>query len=109
MISLRRYYHRYLGHHERFHLAVILTIVVVAYVAVPRVVQFVEALRGYSPVYYEPKDFDRQEWLSHHGVPDALGGVSLGVAVDVVLFVLVAIVWLTLVPTRAGRRRSPPR
>src|SRR5947208_596662 len=49
MISLRRYYHRRFGHHERFHLAVILTIVVVAYVAVPRVVRYVDALQGYAP------------------------------------------------------------
>jgi hypothetical protein len=108
MISLRRYYHRHFGHHERFHLAVVLTIIVVAYVAVPRVVHYVEALRGYAPAHYEPKDVERQEWLSHHTV-EGWTGVSFDVLVDVVLFVLVAIVWLTLVPVRAGRHRSPPR
>ena len=109
MSSLRRYYHRHFGYHERFHLAVILTIVVVAYVAVPRVVQYIEALQGYAPAYYEPKDIERQEWLRHRGVPEVLTGVSLGVVVDALLFVLVAIVWLTLVRGRAGRRRAPPR
>lgn len=109
MSALRRYYHRHFGYHERFHLAVILTIVVVAYVAVPRVVQYIDALQGYAPVYYEPKDFERQAWLRRHGVPEALSGVSAGVVVDMLLFVLVAIVWLTLVPSRAGRRRAPPR
>ncbi len=108
MMSLRRYYHRRFGHHERFHLAVILTILVVAYVAVPRVVQYIDALRGYAPAYYEPKDFERQDWLSRH-VPEMLSGVSAGVVVDILLFILVAIVWLTLVPTRAGRHRAPPR
>jgi len=109
MISLRRYYHRRFGHHERFHLAVILTIVVVAYVAVPRVVRYVDALQGYAPpAHYEPKDVERQEWLRHRTVEE-LTGVSFDVVVDVVLFILVAIVWLTLVPVGVGRHRSPPR
>ena len=105
-MSLRRYYHRRFGHHERFHLAVVLTIVVVAYVVVPVVVRYIDALQGYSPAYYEPKDSQRQEWLR---VPEQLTGVSLDVVVDIVLFVLVAIVWLTVVPTGGGGRRSPPR
>lgn len=110
MMSLRRYYHRHFGYHERFHLAVILTIVVVAYVVVPLAVRYIDALQGYSPPsHYEPKDFARQEWLRQRGVPEELTGVSWDVVVDVLLFVLVAIVWLTLVPTRASRRRSPPR
>src|SRR5437762_780087 len=66
MTSLRRYYHRRFGHHERFHLAVILTIVVVAYVAVPRVVRYVDALQGYAPpAHYEPKDRARRRRLAH--------------------------------------------
>lgn len=108
MTSLRHFYHRHFGHHERFHLAVILTILVTAYVAVPRVVQYIDALRGYAPVYYEPKDLDRQAWLRAHGF-SGLSGLSLDVIVDVLLFVVVAMVWLTLVPTRAARRRPPPR
>ena len=108
-MSLRRYYHRRFGHHERFHFAVILTIVVVAYVVVPGVVRYIDALQGYSPAYYEPKDSQRQEWLRERGVPWQLTEVSFEVVVDIVLFVLVAIVWLTLVPTRGGGRRSPPR
>jgi len=51
MMSLRRYYHRHFGYNERFHLAVIFTILVVAYVAVPLVVRFVDAVRGYDPAY----------------------------------------------------------
>jgi hypothetical protein len=109
MSSLRRYYHRHFGYHERFHLAVILTIVVVAYVAVPVAVRYIDALRGYAPAYYEPKDTERQEWLRQQGVPEELTGVSFDVVIDVLLFILVAIVWLTVVPTRSGGRRAPPR
>ena len=109
MMSLRRYYHRHFGHHERFHVAVILTIVIVAYVVVPVAVSYVDALRGYSPADYEPKDRERHEWLSQRGVPERLAGLSWDVVVNTLLIILVAIVWLTLVPTRASRRRSPPR
>src|SRR2546425_12718272 len=108
-MSLRRYYHRHFGHHERFHLAVILTIIVVAYVVVPIAVRYIDALSGYSPTYYEPKDVARQEWLRQKGIPARLVGLSWDVVVDIVLFVLVAIVWLTIVPTRASGRRSRPR
>jgi len=52
MISLRRAYHRRFGYSERFHLAMIFTILVVAYVLVPPVVRFVEAISGYNPAYY---------------------------------------------------------
>ena len=109
MMSLRRYYHRHFGRHERFHFAVILTIVVVAYVVVPVVVRYVDALQGYAPAYYEPKDLQRQEWLRQQGVPEGFTRVSIDVVINILLFILVAIVWLTLVPARAGRRQSPPR
>ena len=36
-MSLRRYYHHHVKHHQRFHVAVLLTIVAVAWVAVPAV------------------------------------------------------------------------
>jgi hypothetical protein len=108
-MSLRRYYHRHFGHHERFHLAVIFTIIVVAYVVVPVAVRYIEALQGYSPHFYEPKDVERQEWLRQTGIPSQLAGLSWDVVVNTVLLVLVAVVWFTLVPTRASRRRLPPR
>jgi hypothetical protein len=109
-MSLRRYYHRHFGHHERFHVAVILTIIIVAYVVVPVAVRYVDALRGYSPVAaYEPKDRERHEWLREKGLPERLAGLSWDVVVNTLLVILVAVVWLTLVPTRAPRRRSPPR
>src|SRR5262249_15154493 len=62
------------GHNERYHVAVVFTILVVAWVAVPLVVQFVDAVRGYDPAYYEPKDFERQDWLRRPVVPAARPG-----------------------------------
>jgi hypothetical protein len=69
MISLFRSSHRRFGHNERYHLAVVFTILVVAWVAVPLVVQFVDAVRGNDPAYHEPKDFERQDWLKRQVVP----------------------------------------
>ena len=109
MISLRRYYHRRFGYSERFHVAMIFTILVVAYVLVPPVVRFVEAISGYNPAYYEPKDFEREDWMKRQVVPSVLPGVSWEVVIDVLLFLMVAVVWLTFVPARSPRRRSPPR
>jgi hypothetical protein len=109
MISLRRYYQRRFGYHERFLVAMFLTILVVAYVAVPLVVEFVDAVRGYDPAYYEPKDFERQDWLRRQIVPEVLPGLSWEIVIDIVLFLLVAVVWLTFVPARSLRRLPPPR
>jgi hypothetical protein len=108
MISLRRYYQRRFAYHERFFLAMIVTILVVAYVAVPLVVEFVDAVRGYDPAYYEPKDFERQDWLRRQLLP-AVPGLSWEIVIDIVLFLLVAVVWLTFVPARSSRRLPPPR
>src|SRR2546422_3749021 len=109
MMSLRRCYHRRFGYKERFHLAVIFTILVVAYGGVPVVVEFVDAVRGYDPAYYEPKDFERQDWLRRQIVPAVLPGLSWEIVIDIILFLLVAVVWLTFVPARSPRRLPPPR
>jgi hypothetical protein len=109
MMSLRRDDHRHFGYNERFHLAVILTILVVAWVAVPLVVGFIDAVRGYDPAYYEPKDFERQAWLKRQVVPAVLPGGSWQIVIDLILFLLVAVVWLTFVPARTPRRQTPPR
>jgi hypothetical protein len=109
MISLRRYYHRHFGYNERFHLAVIFTILVVAWVAVPHVVRFVDAVRGYDPAFYEPKDFERQDWIKRQVAPAVLPGISWEVVIDVTLFLLVAVVWFTFVPARSPRRHPPSR
>jgi hypothetical protein len=73
----------------------------VAYLVVPPVVGLVGALGGYNPQTYEPKDFARQSWLADKLLPP---GLPLEVLVNVVLFVLVAVVWLALVPPGASRR-----
>src|SRR5439155_24999441 len=67
--SLRRSLRRRLRRYDRFHLALVLTILVVAYVAVPRVVRFVDSVRGYDPAYYEPKDFERVAWIKRQVAP----------------------------------------
>jgi len=94
---------------DRFHLAVFLTLMVAAYVAVPQVVKFVDAVRGYDPVFYEPKDFERQAWIKRQIAPTVLPGFSWEIVIDIVLFLLVAVVWLTFVPTRSPGRHPPPR
>jgi len=106
-MSLRRAY-RQARRKARFHLAVLLTIVVVAYVAVPQVARLVESVGGYNPGHFEPKDFERGAWLRRADGTGALGGISWETLVHIALFLLVAVVWLTLVPTRAPRR-PPPR
>jgi hypothetical protein len=77
--------------------AVIVTVLVVAYAIVPAVARVVAALGGYGPQDYEPKD------LARLPLP-ALPGLPADVVVNVVLFVLVAVVWLALVPPGASRR-----
>jgi hypothetical protein len=108
-MSLRRSYHRYFGYHGRFHVAVIFTIFVVAYVVVPRVARLFESIALYNPTGYEPKDVDRQRWLQEQSGPPVIGGLDWDTVVGITLFLLVAVVWLTFVPTRASRQRTPPR
>jgi len=104
-IGLRRYYHRHFGYHTRFHIAVVLTIIVVAYAVVPSVARFVGAIGGYDPQDYQPKDFARQSWLDDKGRMVGLAHVPMHLIVNVLLFLLVALVWLGLVPPGASRRR----
>ena len=87
-----------------------LTIFAVSYVLVPRLAHFVDTMSHYNPAHYEPKDADRAEWLSRQGDPDAfLYSISGDTLFSIALFVLVAVVWLTIVPERAPRRRPPTR
>ena len=111
MASLRRRYRRVRrrAHLQRFHLAVLLTIVVLAYAAVPPVARVISSMAGgYSPGHYEPKDTEREAWVTKSEDPDAfLSNIPWGTVVNVLLFLLVAVVWLTVVPTRATRRPPP--
>src|SRR5688500_12182700 len=109
MSSLRRYYHRHFGHHARFHLVVAVTIIAVSYMVVPHVARAIETVAGYNPTVYEPKDADRADWI-RRGDPDAfIANLSLEAMINVSLFLLVAVLWLTLPRERAPKRRSPPR
>jgi hypothetical protein len=88
----------------RFTFAVLVTILVVAYVAVPPVARVVESMSGYNPGHYEPKDLEREAWLQRVGDAALLAHLGRQTLVNVALFLLVAMVWLTLVPTRRGWR-----
>ena len=108
MTSLRRRYRRIRRRPrvERFHVAVLLTIVVLAYAGVPHVARVVDSLAGYSPAHYEPKDAEREIWVQK-SEDTLLANIPWSTVVNVLLFLLVAIVWLTAVPTRASRRPPP--
>lgn len=108
MTTLRRAFRRRFGRHARFNAAVILTIVVVAWVAVPSVARFINAWAGYAPAHYEPKDLERQSWLERADPESLLRNLEWSDFIGIALFILVAVVWLTLVPDRAPRR-GPPR
>jgi hypothetical protein len=106
-MSLRRAY-RQARHQARFYLAMLVTIVVVAYVAVPQVARVVDALGGYAPGAFEPKDGEREAWLQRSDDPDAvLARLPWQTLFHVALFLLVAAVWLTVIPRRAPRRPPP--
>jgi hypothetical protein len=98
-VGLRRAYHKRFGRHGHFHLACLLTIVVVTYLLVPWIVNLIDASRGYSPFYYEPKDLSRQDFLIRHGVAASTAS-PWQLAVNVVLVFAVVVVWLTLLPRR---------
>jgi len=104
-MSLRRTYWR-ARRQARFTVAVLLTIVVVAYVAVPHVARLLESVGGYNPGHYEPKDLERGAWLQSPDGATLLARVPWDTLVSVALFLLVAVVWLTLIPP--GPARRPP-
>lgn len=89
----------------RFYLALVFTVVVVAYVAVPWVVLLVETAGGYNPADYEPKDLQRVEHL--RSLPASLEGFfNWETAFKLLLLVLVGLVWLTAVPRVPWRGRG---
>jgi hypothetical protein len=107
---LRGAYRRRFGRHGRFHLAVVLTIAVACYILVPPVVAFLDAMMGYNPDYYEPKDEERLAWEeSRRGPARFLTALSWQALVNIALFVVVAVVWLSLMPARSPRRRAGSR
>jgi hypothetical protein len=102
-MSLRRLY-RHQRRHARFNFAVLLTIVFVAWVVVPESARLLDTLGGYHG-QYEPKDAERAAWLQQgEEAPALLGHLRWETIVNITLFLLVAVVWLTLVPDRSPRR-----
>jgi hypothetical protein len=74
-------------------------------VAVPQVASVIEAVGGYNPGVFEPKDLERGAWLQRSDDPDVLlTRIPWQMLFNIALFLLVAIVWLTIVPTRTPRR-----
>ena len=111
MMSLRRRYRRARRglRPQRFHVAMLLTVVVLAYAGVPHVARVVDGMSAYTSGHYEPKDTEREAWVQRGEDPgDVLSRIPWSTVTQVVLFLLVAVVWLTVVPTRASRR-PPPR
>jgi hypothetical protein len=104
-MSLRRTYRR-ARRQARFNFAVLLTILVVAYVGVPHVARLAESIGGYNPGHYEPKDLERGAWMQHAEGATLLSRLPWDTLVNIALFLLVAVVWLTLVPP--GPARRPP-
>lgn len=107
-MSLRRFYHRYVKHHHRFNIAVILTIIALAWIVVPAVVSFVETVSQYNPLAYEPKDAQRGQLM---GRRQALAAdvLTLENVLKIVLCLFAGLAWLMLAPTlqrsgRSGRR-----
>ena len=80
-------------------MALIFTVLVVAYVVVPWIVGLVETIGGYAPAYYEPKDQQRQDYLRSLPV---IGQTFLGweTTFKLLLLVLAGILWLMAAPSR---------
>ena len=92
----------------RFYFSLVFTLVVVAYVAVPWIVQFVETIGGYNPTYYEPRDFEREEYLkSLPATYETFFGWET--AFKLVLLVLAGLVWLNAAPSAPWRDRDASR
>jgi len=68
-------------------------------------VRVLNALAGYDPQAFEPKDLERQTWLDSRGRMIGLPRVSVDMVVNVVLFMVVVVAWLALVPPGSSRRR----
>lgn len=106
-IGLRRV-GRWYRHRGRFYVALVATVVVVAYAVVPWIVELLETLGGYNPSYYEPKDLQRQDYLK------SLPGLGQGffgwqTTFKLVLLVLVGLLWLIAVSGSSWRGSRPSR
>jgi hypothetical protein len=108
MSLLRRSYHRQLRYHQRFYVAMFLTVVVVSYVGVPLVVGLVESVGHYDPARYEPKDIERGQWIERRG-GFHLSEIGWSELIKVVLVILTGVAWMAVGPGQSSRSRSPRR
>ncbi|HLC41400.1 MAG TPA: hypothetical protein VJO34_07195 [Methylomirabilota bacterium] len=110
----RRHHRRFKHWLDRggwFYLYVILTVMVVSYIAVPWVSDFVAKLQGYSSTHYEPKDQAREEFQKSTSPIQLKTQFSWQATVKLLLLALVAILWMVTVPGswRQGRPRTTRR
>jgi hypothetical protein len=91
---------------RRFAVAVVVTVVVVAYVVVPWVSDLIEGLARYTPTFYEPKDFARGGTARPRGVGDP-GGWGPDALAKAGLCVLLVVVWV--MATGRSRPGGRPR
>jgi hypothetical protein len=107
-MSLRRRYHRHVRHHHRFSIAVVLTMIAVAWIAVPAVARFVDTVGSYDPRAYEPKDVQRGEWIASNPSLYLVETLSWETVVKLVLFVFAALAWLAVSSSPGGGGSGPP-
>jgi hypothetical protein len=89
-MGLRRAYHRHFRRRERFLVAAVVTIVVVAFVVVPWVTRVLEGLAGYGQGSYNPRDFARNTWVRSVAEPEEW---TAGAVVNAGLIALLVLVW----------------
>ena len=107
----RRRFKRWLDGGGWFYLHLILTVMVVSYIAVPWVADFVGKLQGYSATRYEPKDQAREEFQRSQSPIHLKGQFSWQGTVKLLLLAMVAMLWMVAVPGswRQGRARTTRR
>lgn len=100
----------------RFYLYMVFTIAVVAYILVPWVTQFFGDFGGYNSAAYEPKDFERTEWLKRTQFENDFFGQFypnwLQGALKLLLLVLIGLLWLVAYSSssfKGSRSRSTRR
>jgi len=106
----RRRFKRWLERGGWFYLYLILTVMVVSYIAVPWVAEFVAKLQGDRPEQHEPKDQAREE-LQKSSPIQLKGQFTWQGTVKLLLLAMVAILWMAAVPGswRQGRARTSRR
>jgi hypothetical protein len=107
----RRRFRRWWDRGGWFYLYLILTMMVVSYIAVPWVADFVAKLQGYGSTHYEPRDQAREEFQRSKSPIQLKGQFSWQGTVKLFLLAMVAILWMVAVPGpwRQGRTRTTRR